>query len=130
MDFRLPDQCTWPTKRVVNCLRTAWKRQRNAAGAAGHNGVTVWLAAREGQRFPAAIRAIMTICRTMSPSACDESGLCGESSWPDPRVNTVVDQHFGPAWRCEIQIDFMPVVALDADDRALRDNQAGSLLTD
>lgn len=100
------------------------------AGAADQRGVAAWLAARDGQRFPEAIRAVTTICRTMSPSPCDGSGLCGESSLPHPRVNTVVDQHFGPAWRCEIQIDFVPVVALDADNRALRDNQAGSLLAD
>jgi hypothetical protein len=113
---------------VASSRRTETSAERS--GAAGHSGVTVWLAARAGQRFPAAIRAVTTICRTMSPSPCDGSGLWGESSWPDPRVNTVVDQHFGPAWRCEIQIDFVSVVALDADDRALRDNQAGSLLTD
>ena len=113
---------------VASSRRAETSAERS--GAAGHSSVTVWLAAREGQRFPAAIRAVTTICRTMSPSPCDGSGLCGESSWPDPRVNTVVDQHFGPTRRCEVQIDVVPLVAVDADKRALRDNQAGRLLTD
>lgn len=101
-----------------------------AESVADHCGVAAWLAAMRGQRFQEAIRAVTTSCRTMSPSPRHGSGLCGESSLPHPRVNTVVDQHFGPAWRCEIQIDFVPIVALNADNGALRDNQAGSLLAD
>src|SRR4030095_10835176 len=65
-----------------HCVEASAER----SGAAGHSGVTVWLATREGQRCPAAIRTVTTICRTMGPSPCDGSGLCGESSLPNPRV--------------------------------------------